>query len=231
MNSMECVLLFNDYKRHIDPSQSRGIFYIMVFMKKMIKKIAGAPKRAYHLVHHHVRKRKVPDHDAIISPASGRVIEIRSVNSGDILFKKKGVNNRVMIPELSFPATIVMIEMTPFDVHVQRAPISGMIMRMDRYSGKHRNALGSRKYVLAEENEKVVALFENKTEKVAVIQVAGIAARRIRNVLEVGDEVSKGEIYGKIKFGSQVVVIVPHNRKVLVKVDDRMTDGETVIAE
>lgn len=214
----------------MNPSQLRGIFYIMGIMKKIIKKIAGAPKQAYHLVKHHVRKRKTPVHDVIVSPASGKVIEIRSINSGDILFKKKGVNNHVMISELTLPATIVMIEMTPLDVHVQRAPITGMITRMDRYSGKHRNALGSRKYVLAEENEKVVALFENKNEKVAVIQVAGLAARRIRNVLEVGDEVAKGEIYGKIKFGSQVVVIVPHERKIQVKVGDRMTDGETVIA-
>ena len=120
--------------------------------------------------------------------------------------------------------------MTPLDVHVQRMPIAGTVFRLDHYHGYHKNAMGKEMLELVEENEKVVALFGNVKETVAVIQVAGLAARRIRNAVEVGDELEKGQIYGRIRFGSQVVVIVPYVRKVLVEVGDRVVDGETVIA-
>ena len=84
---------------------------------------------------------------------------------------------------------------------------------------------------IVEENEKMVALFQNEREIVGVVQVAGTLARRIRNLLEVGDQSAKGGIYGRIKFGSQVVVIVPGGRTVSVKVGDRVIDGETILAK
>ena len=137
----------------------------------------------------------------------------------------------MIIPEILFPATLIAIEMTPLDVHVQRAPIAGIVMRLDHYHGKHKNAMGSDMINIVEENEKVVALFVNEREKVVAIQVAGLVARRIRNVAEVGDEFAKGDIYGRIRFGSQVVVILPAARTVNVSVGDRVVDGETVLAK
>ncbi len=175
--------------------------------------------------------RVIPEGDNVISPAHGKVIEIKDVENSAIVFQKKGVENHVLIPELTFPVRMVVIEMTPLDVHVQRAPITGTILRIDHYHGRHHNAMGREMLELVTENEKVVAVFENKRETVCVIQVAGIAARRIRNVAEVGDEFEKGDIYGRIRFGSQVVILIPRPRDILVKVGDRVVDGETIIAK
>ena len=175
-------------------------------------------------------KRIIPTGNNIISPAHGKIIEIRSVQNSDIIFEKKGIQNHVVIPELIFPARIIIIEMTPLDVHVQRAPITGSILRMDHYHGGHKNAMGKSMLEIVEENEKVIALFSNKKEKVAVIQVAGLAARRIRNILEVGDEIDRGDIYGRIKFGSLVVIIIPYTRKISVMVGEKVVDGETILA-
>ncbi len=175
--------------------------------------------------------RTIPGGDVVVSPAHGRVIEVRTVENDHIIFEKKGVINHVMIPEVKFPATLVLIEMTPLDVHVQRAPIDGTIIRMDHYRGVHRSAMGHEMLDIVEENEKMVALFQNEREIVGVVQVAGTLARRIRNLLEVGDQSAKGGIYGRIKFGSQVVVIVPGGRTVSVKVGDRVIDGETILAK
>jgi phosphatidylserine decarboxylase len=174
--------------------------------------------------------RKIPSENVVVSPAHGKVIEVRRVENSEIIFEKKGVQNHVIIPEILFPATLIVIEMTPLDVHVQRAPIAGTVMRLDHYRGKHKNAMGHDMENIVEENEKVIALFANENEKVVSIQVAGRAARRIRNVVEVGSEIEKGDIYGRILFGSQVVVIVPIMRTVSVNVGDRVVDGETVLA-
>jgi phosphatidylserine decarboxylase len=94
--------------------------------------------------------------EGIISPASGRVIEVRSTENADIIFEKKGLANHVNVPEIIGSVTVVLIEMTPMDVHVQRSPITGNIIRMDHYDGKHKNALGKNKLSLVEENEKTV---------------------------------------------------------------------------
>jgi phosphatidylserine decarboxylase len=174
--------------------------------------------------------RTIPDGDSIISPAHGKIIEIKTVETPDILFEKKGIENRVLIPEISFPAKLIAIEMTPLDIHVQRAPISGTVFRVDHHRGKHKNAMGKGMYNLVEENEKSILIIGNEKEKVAVIQVAGIAARRIRNIAEVGDQLGRGSIYGRILFGSQVVIIIPHNRKLCVELGQRTIDGETVLA-
>ena len=174
-------------------------------------------------------QRNIPE-QGIVSPASGKVIEVRTSENTDIIFQKYGVDNHVTVPEIIGPVTVVLIEMTPVDVHVQRAPIDGSIIRMDHYDGSHVNALGKDKLVLVEENEKTVTVFQNKADTIGVVQVAGMAARRIRNDAKVGDVLNKGDIYGRILLGSQVVVIIPQSHKVTVNVGEKVIDGETVIA-
>jgi phosphatidylserine decarboxylase len=174
-------------------------------------------------------QRIVPE-SGIISPASGKVIEVRESENTSIIFQKEGVDNHVNVPEISGPVKVILIQMSPKDVHVQRAPITGSIIRMDHYDGKHRNALGKDELILVEENEKTVTVFKNETDTVGVVQVAGIAARRIRNKSAVGDQLKKGDIYGKILLGSQVVVILPAEHNIAVKVGDRVVDGEIIIA-
>ncbi len=174
-------------------------------------------------------QRTIPE-GGIVSPASGKVIEVRESENADIVFQKEGVTNHVTVPEIVGPVKVILIQMSPKDVHVQRAPIDGSIIRMDHYDGAHANALGKGKLSLVEENEKVVTVFNNETDTIGVVQVAGRAARRIRNKLGVGDSVVTGAIYGRILLGSQVVVIIPQRHEVLVDVGERVVDGETIIA-
>ncbi len=169
--------------------------------------------------------------DHIVSPANGRVIEIQETDLPDIVFKKHGVVNHVSIPEIAEPMHVIVIEMNLTDVHVQRAPITGTIMRVERFDGKHINALGKHELDIINENEKVVTVFGNDTEHIGVVQVAGKVARRIRTMFEIGDPINQGDIYGKILFGSQVVVMVPKRRVLQIQVGQTVIDGETILAK
>lgn len=169
--------------------------------------------------------------DHIVSPANGKIIEIQKVDLPDIVFKKHNVVNHVSIPEITESMHVVIIEMNLTNVHVQRAPITGVIMRVERFDGKHKNALGKDELVIAEENEKVITIFGNDDERAGVVQVAGMVARRIRTMFEVGDPINQGDIYGKILFGSQVVVMIPEKRILQVQVGQTVIDGETILAK
>jgi phosphatidylserine decarboxylase len=176
-------------------------------------------------------ERIIPTDNVITSPASGKIIGIIPVDSPNITFTKKGTENTIEIPELSGGMNMVLIEMNPLDVHVQRSPIAGSIISMDYYDGKHINAIGSQKMNIVNTNEKTVTVFKNETDTIGVVQVAGKAARRIRNYAGVNEFLNKGQIYGRILLGSQVVVLVPENRTVNVTVGEKVIDGETILAK
>ncbi len=194
-----------------------GTSCIVVFLLAFVLFFSRAPSR-------------ITPKNGIISPTSGRVIGIEQEQTPNLFFTKKGTQNTASIPEITGPVSLVIVELTPLDVHVQRAPISGSIIRMDHYDGNHASALGAQKLTLSSTNEKVVTLFRNTTDTIGVVQVAGMAARRIVNHVHVGDTVSKGFLYGRILLGSQVVVIIPSSHIVDVHVGDRVVDGETLLA-
>ena len=194
-----------------------GTSCVVVFLLGFVLFFSRAPSR-------------ITPQNGIISPTSGRVIGIEQEQTPNLFFTKKGTENTVSIPEITGSVSLVIVELTPLDVHVQRAPISGSIIRMDHYDGNHSNALGAQKLTLSSTNEKVITLFKNTTDTIGVVQVAGMAARRIVNYSHVGDTVSKGFLYGRILLGSQVVVIIPSNYTVNVHVGDRVIDGETILA-
>lgn len=174
---------------------------------------------------------RITPESGIVSPASGKIIGIISATTPNITFTKKGIENTVSIPELSGAMHMVLIEMNPMDVHVQRAPISGSIIEMEHYDGRHINAIGKEKMNIVNTNEKTVTVFKNETDTVGVIQVAGKAARRIRNYVGINESVSVGQIYGRILLGSQVVMLIPEKYSLLVQEGQRVTDGQTLIAE
>lgn len=175
--------------------------------------------------------RVISSDDVIVSPASGKIIGIIPVQTPNITFTKKGIVNTVDIPELSGQMNMVLIEMNPLDVHVQRAPITGSIISMNHYDGKHINAIGNQKMNIVNTNEKTITVFNNKTDTIGVIQVAGKVARRIRNYVDSNAFLNKGEIYGRILLGSQVVVLIPEHRLINVTVGQKVIDGETILAK
>jgi phosphatidylserine decarboxylase len=103
----------------------------------------------------------------------------------------------------------------------------------EHFEGAFKNALFSEdKERLANVNEKTLTVFEsNDGVKVGVVQVAGAMARRINSFKEKGDFVKKGEPYGNIELGSQVVVILPQDIEPKVELGQTLVDGESIIAE
>ena len=76
-----------------------------------------------------------------------------------------------------------------------------------------------------------MTIFQNESTTLGVIQVAGRAARRIRNTIAVADSVTKGQVYGRILLGSQVVVIIPQSIPLITTIGQRIIDGETILAQ
>lgn len=183
------------------------------------------------LVFNRTPQRIIPDNNVIVAPANGEVIYIQTADSDDISFFKKDIENQLTIHNMQAPYTIVVIEMNLKNIHAQRMPISGTISYQEYIPGQHKNALRSGATTLSRENEKNLIVIQNDDLSVGVIQVAGIMARRIRSSVGVGDILEKGDIYGKITLGSQVVLVLPSDVTLLSQVGDVFIDGETVVAE
>jgi len=180
-----------------------------------------------------VPERTIPkDPHLIVSPANGKVIAILHEEDAILDFVKKGIENEMYIPKIQPPYQAVVIEMNIWNVHAQRSPLTGVVEDKRFVPGKFANAVFSNeKEYLARENEKMIHIIGNESIRVGVIQVAGILARRIQSFVEPGDSLKKGEVFGRILLGSQVVVILPEEIPLKTKVGDIVIDGESVIAE
>ena len=152
------------------------------------------------------------DGNLVISPADGKVVLIKQIHEDEYL---------------KTSATQVSIFMSPFDVHVNRYPISGKVGYFKHIPGEYLVAYEEKSSL---RNERTHIGVENGTAKVLFKQIAGYVARRIVANVEVDDTAIAGARFGMIKFGSRVDVIVPNSMRVKVKVGDRTIAGETVIA-
>lgn len=141
--------------------------------------------------------------EGIVSPADGR-----------ILWVDKSKN------ELS-------IYMSLSSVHVNRAPLSGRVVRMEHYPGSHLPAFtkGSTK------NERLETTFETSIGEVKVTQISGAIARRILPYIEEGDQVARGQRIGIVLFGSRVELLLPKKARFLVDRGLKVRAAETKIAE
>jgi phosphatidylserine decarboxylase len=134
--------------------------------------------------------------------------------------------------ELGLPATPlprISIFLSIFDAHVQRAPISGEVVAVEHRPG----LFGSAELEAAsEDNERNSVLIRtpNGAEVIAV-QIAGLVARRIICDAKAGDNLTIGDTYGLIRFGSRLDTYLPAGSNVLVTTGQRALAGETVLAE
>lgn len=116
-----------------------------------------------------------------------------------------------------------------FDVHINRAPVAGRIIRSLYVPGAFLNAALDK---ASEENERRSIVIETPSDgDVGVVQIAGLVARRIVTFSEVGDAVGIGERFGLIRFGSRVDIYLPPGKGALVSVGQRAIAGETVFAD
>jgi phosphatidylserine decarboxylase len=125
--------------------------------------------------------------------------------------------------------TRVSIFMSVFDVHINRAPISGKVTRIAYVPGKFINADLDK---ASEDNERQHILIEGADGvRIGITQIAGLVARRILAFVRQGDAVEAGQRVGLIRFGSRVDVYLPAGTAPRVLLGQRTIAGETVIAE
>lgn len=151
--------------------------------------------------------------DIIVAPADGKVIVIR-----------KNISNSFV----GDSCNLISIFMSPLNVHVNRIPISGKVEYLKYHEGKFIAAFEDK---ASENNERMDTGIQTSDGKILFTQIAGFLARRIVNELKVGDSVSIGNRFGMIKFGSRVDIIVPAKWVPIVKLNDKVYAGETILFE
>ncbi len=132
------------------------------------------------------------------------------------------------------PADGKVVKVTPrsFDVfmsvtnvHVNRSPVSGRVISITHYPGKHSPAYSDE----AVKNERLELVLESSQGVVRIIQIAGIFARRIVPYVSKGDKIKKGQRIGMIRFGSRVRVELPSSASIVVNEGDIVRAGETKV--
>lgn len=149
------------------------------------------------------------DPGLIVSPADGKVTEVSATQ----------LNGK--------PCTRISIFLNVFDVHVNRAPIAGIIKDVAYKPGKFGNAMST---ASAENNEQSVVTLEGEGMTVVFKQIAGLLARRIVFTPKVGETLTRGQRVGMIKFGSRTDVIFPGPAQLTVKAGDRVKGGSSILA-
>ncbi len=175
--------------------------------------------------------RNIPGGDGVVSPADGKVIAVFSSQKKDLQLFKNNKKYRgqikTMTTDVADEVNVIVIYMSLFDVHYNRIPVAGKILKVTHSPGKLLPATLLRASFL---NEKVETVITYKKTQLKVIQVAGLIARRIETFVKPGDTLAKGAVYGRINLGSQVIVVLPKSSTVNIKVNDRVRAGETLIA-
>ncbi len=144
--------------------------------------------------------------DIIVSAADGKVTRIEDRDTGKF----------------------VSVFLSPTDVHINRAPIAGRVVKVEKFQGKKAPATSNES---SQTNERNALTIEGEKMTVVCTQIVGILARRIVCWRKPGDNLQIGEKYGLIKFGSRTDLLMPTNVEVLVKVGDRVVGGETIIGK
>ena len=157
--------------------------------------------------------RELPSNaNAIVSPADGRVVFVGKAHD----------------PFLHRDALKISVFMNVFNVHSNRSPVAGVIQNVWYYPGRFFNAALDK---ASEENERnALAIEMADGRKIAVVQIAGLVARRIVCWKKPGDSLRTGERFGLIRFGSRLDVYLPEGVHPQVALGQTMIAGESVIA-
>ncbi len=146
----------------------------------------------------------------VVSPADGKVTEVTFFDT------PQGRRQRISI------------FLNVFNVHVNRAPISGILSEVTYRKGKYLNAMNP---ASAEQNEQNLAVIDGLDGTVAFSQIAGLLARRIVFNHQPGEQLERGQRVGLIKFGSRVDVVLPATAHIRVNVGDVVKGGSSILAD
>lgn len=152
------------------------------------------------------------DERTVVAPADGRVLEAGEIECPN-----------------GTRARRVGIFLSIFDVHVNRAPVAGRVVAVERGGEKYLAAFNRR---AEEENVRCEMTLETERgERVGVSQIAGLIARRIVCHPQPGEWVPRGARYGMIRFGSRTDVVLPMEAELRVRHGERVRGGSSVIAQ
>ncbi len=154
----------------------------------------------------------VTDNHIVYAPADGRVCVIEEVQETEY-FKGKRLQ--------------VSIFMSPFNVHVNRNPVSGLVNYFRYHPGKYLVAWHPKS---STENERTTIVYQFGQTEILMRQIAGALAKRIKWYVSEGDRVEQGRDMGFIKFGSRVDLFLPLDAKIEVTMDQQVKGNKTVVA-
>jgi phosphatidylserine decarboxylase len=162
-----------------------------------------------------------PGEFRIVSPADGKLLPTVEVVPPEELGLGPAPRRRLSI------------FMDVFNVHVNRAPVSGTVVALAYRPGKFFNASFDK---ASAHNERLSmrlrpAVGTDPNDDLAVVQIAGLVARRIVCDVKEGDSLARGARYGMIRFGSRLDVYLPPSAKIVVEDGSVTRAGETVLAE
>jgi phosphatidylserine decarboxylase len=190
-----------------------GLFLLGLVLNSTLLALLGLVGASFFAYFFRDPERPVPqDPGLIVAPADGKVVLVDEVREEKFLGR---------------PAKRVGIFMNVFDVHVNRAPLAGTVVTSSHQAGGYKAA---QRQDAAQVNEQQATLLEGEEgQRLLVVQIAGLLARRIISYVQPGQKLARGERLGMICFGSRVDLYLPPEAEVLVKVGDRVQAGSSVM--
>jgi len=194
--------------------------------------------------------RSTPTGPGVVSAADGTVVYVKKLEPGEeVIHIKKGLAARlgdILREDEPLPKLLIGVFMSPFDVHYNRAPLDGTVEFVRHHPGRGRNLhmgpmhwrilFGRKPYYEGSahivQNERTVTKIRSACgDSCYVVQIAAKTVDGIDSYVKPGDTVEKGAIFGMIRIGSQVDVVVPWREGIAVRVrpGDRVRAGETVL--
>ena len=152
------------------------------------------------------------NNNVVLAPADGRVVVIEEAEEREYFQDRR--------LQLS-------IFMSPTNVHVNRAPLGGIINYFRYHEGKYLVAWHPKS---SEQNERTTVVIDNGKAEVLLRQIAGAMAKRIVSYFDEGDSVEQGADIGFIKFGSRVDLFLPLGTRLEVEIGDKVKGNVTVLA-
>lgn len=199
--------------------------------------------------------REIPSSECIVSPADGKVVYVKEIKSDDdVIVIKQGTSATVkdiVRADVESPKLLIGIFMSPFDVHFNRSPIAGNIEQIVHHAPRSRNLhmgpmhartlLGrppfyeNSRHIIENERRvtRIGGKFKGSDLRCYVVQIAAKTVSGIDSFKSEGSWLEKGEIFGIIRIGSQVDVVLPQRSDMHIKVrpGDRVRAGESILVE
>jgi len=194
-----------------------------------------------------------PPGESLVSPADGTIVYVKQVEpQQEVITIKQGLAatlTDIVQEDLASPKLLVGIFMSPFSVHYNRAPLAGRINFIRHHPAKVKNycmapmhwrtllkklpLYANSRHIVANERTvtSMTGKFKGEPLPYYIVQIAGKSVRGIDSYFEPGEQIRKGEVFGMIRIGSQVDLVVPlrPEMNILVQPGDKVRAGETVV--